>query len=38
MIGKTAEENPDLPYNFIKDILLAQQEAADGEVIPFEFG
>jgi hypothetical protein len=27
-IGKIAEENPDLPYSFIKDILLGQQEAA----------
>ncbi len=23
-IGKIAEENPDLPYNFIKDILLTK--------------
>ncbi|MXZ81058.1 MAG: hypothetical protein F4Z15_06755 [Gammaproteobacteria bacterium] len=38
MIGKVAEENPDLPYSFIKDILLARQQAADGEVVPFEFG
>ena len=37
-IGKIAEENPDLSYSFIKDILLAQQEAADGQVTPFEFG
>ncbi|MCG7923248.1 MAG: ParD-like family protein [Candidatus Thiodiazotropha lotti] len=32
-IGKIAEENPDLPYSFIKDILLAKQE----EAVPFEF-
>ncbi len=32
-IGKIAEENADLPYSFIKDILLAQQESA----IPFTF-
>lgn len=32
-IGKIAEENPDLPYSFIQDILLAQQE----EAVPFEF-
>lgn len=37
-IGKTVEENPDLPYQLIKDILLAQQEAEQGEVTPFEFG
>nr|VFJ93926.1 MAG: ParD-like antitoxin of type II toxin-antitoxin system [Candidatus Kentron sp. LFY] len=33
-IGKIAEENPDLPYSFIRDILLARQE----ESIPFTFG
>lgn len=37
-IGKIAEENPDLPYSFIKDILLAQQEAENGQVTPYEFG
>ena len=37
-IVKIAEENPDLPYNFIKDILLARQEASNGQVTPFEFG
>jgi hypothetical protein len=36
-IGKIAEENPDLPYNFIKEILLAKAELADGEVTPYEF-
>ncbi len=33
-IGKIAEENPDLPYSFIKETLLAKQEKA----IPFMFG
>lgn len=37
-IGKIAEENPDLSYNFIKEILLAKAEAADGQVTPYEFG
>ncbi len=32
-IGKIAEENPDLPYEFIKDVLIAMDE----EAIPFEF-
>lgn len=35
-IGRIAEENPDLPYGFIKDILLARQEAEEGEVTPFQ--
>ncbi len=37
-IGKIAEENPDLSYHFIKDILLAQAEAKDEEVTPYQFG
>ena len=37
-IGKIAEENPDLPYAFIKDILLAQAELRDEETAPYEFG
>jgi len=30
-IGKIAEENPDLPYSMIRDILVADQEAVVGE-------
>lgn len=37
-IGKIAEENPDLSYDFIKDILMAQQEAREGETTPYRFG
>lgn len=37
-IGKIAEENPDLSYNFIKDILLAQEEAKDKQTTPYQFG
>ena len=33
-IGKIAEENPDLPYSFIQDILLALE---DEDVTPFIF-
>jgi len=36
-IGKIAEENPDLPYNFIKDILLARQELADNQTTTYKF-
>jgi len=32
-IGKIAEENPDLPFSMICDILVADQEAQDGEYI-----
>ena len=37
-IGRVAEENPDLSYNFIKDILLAQQEADDQVTSAYKFG
>lgn len=30
-IGKIAEENPDLPYSMIRDILIADQEEVVGE-------
>jgi len=34
MIGKTALENPDLPIEFIRDILVAKKQ---GDFEPFEF-
>jgi len=34
-IGKIAEENPDLPFAMIRDILIADQEEAVGE---YRFG
>ena len=34
-IGRIAEENPDLTYEFIKNILIAQQEARSGKLEPF---
>ncbi len=37
-IGKISEENPDLTYRFIKDLLVAQQEAEAGETVPYEMG
>ena len=37
-IGKVAEENPDLPYSFIKGILLGKQELADGDLTEYQFG
>jgi hypothetical protein len=37
-IGKISEENPDLPYSFIKDILLAQREVLSGDVTSYDFG
>lgn len=34
-IGKIAEENPDLPFSMIREILIADQEEAVGE---YSFG
>lgn len=34
-IGRIAEENPDLPYEFIQDALLASAEVTAGKVKPY---
>jgi hypothetical protein len=36
-IGKIAEENPDLPYEFIRDCLLAKTEIDNGLIDDYEF-
>lgn len=36
-IGKIAEDNPDLPYSFIKDILLALDETHYEEITEYSF-
>lgn len=36
-IGKAAEDNPDLPYSFIRDLMLAIEESNDGEISKFTF-
>jgi hypothetical protein len=37
-IGKMAEENPDLPYAFIKGVLASKQEADEGKLTDYQFG
>jgi len=37
-IGRITEENPDLPYGFIRGILLSKQEAEEGELTDYPFG
>ncbi|MCX5925461.1 MAG: hypothetical protein NT124_04195 [Candidatus Dependentiae bacterium] len=34
-IGKIAEEHPDLTYEFIKSVLIAQQEVKAGAIEPY---
>ena len=36
-IGKIAEDNPDLPYEFIENVLKAKAEIDGGEASAFEF-
>jgi len=36
-IGKIAEENPDMPYNLIKKMLLGMQEIESGEFSDYQF-
>lgn len=31
-IGRMAEDNPDLPFSFIKDTMLAAEQVAEGSV------
>jgi hypothetical protein len=37
-IGKCAEENPDLPYNLIKEILIGIAESENGDTSEYKFG
>jgi len=38
LIGKIAEENPDLPYLLIREILTGTEEIKNGEVSEYHFG
>jgi hypothetical protein len=37
-IGKLVEENPDLPYQMMRDILISHEEAKQGDTEPYKFG
>jgi hypothetical protein len=37
-IGKIAEENPDLTYDMIKDLLISLQESEHGNLEEYKFG
>ena len=37
-IGKCAEENPDLTYNLIKEVLIGMAELEHGESSEYKFG
>jgi hypothetical protein len=35
--GEIVEENPDLPYSFIKDILIGKEQAKNKLLSPYKF-
>ena len=37
-IGEIAEDNPDLPYSFIKNILIGREEIESEQVSSYKFG
>jgi len=37
-IGKCSEENPDLTYNLIREILIGIEELTQGEKTEYQFG
>ena len=37
-IGRIAEENPDLPLGFVKDVLVGLEEADSGDLSEYQFG
>lgn len=37
-IGEIMEDNPDLPYEFVKQALIAKAEKDAGKLEPYEFG
>lgn len=37
-LGKIMEDNPDLPYEFVRNALIAQAEKEAGELEAYQFG
>ena len=37
-IGEIAEDNPDLPFSFIQNILIGLEQAKENDVTPYVFG
>ena len=37
-IGEIMEDNPDLPYEFVKQAIIAKAEKAAGKLEPYDFG
>ena len=37
-IGEIGEDNPDLPFSFIQDILIGLEQVNEADVTPYVFG
>lgn len=37
-IGEIMEDNPDLPYEFVKQVIISQAEKEAGKLEPYDFG
>ena len=37
-IGEIMEDNPDLPYEFVKQAIIAKAEKETGKLVPYGFG
>jgi len=37
-IGELVEENPELPFHFIQELLIGKVEAEEGELTAYQFG
>ena len=37
-LGRVAEQNPDMPYELIKEVLLGLEEVESGLTKPYQFG
>jgi hypothetical protein len=37
-IGEIMEDNPDLPYEFVKQVIIAKAEKEAGKLEPYDFG
>jgi len=37
-MGEILEDNPDLSFSFVQEILMGREQAKAGELTPYEFG
>ena len=37
-MGEILEDNPDLSFSFVREILVGREQAESGELTPYEFG